>query len=84
MNAPSRPELHDRLMQLLAGELSRGEMTSWANQWVAADDPEVEDRVVWKALKRLSAADLLVSATDYFYGEEDFQAWIEELENAAE
>ncbi len=82
MNAPSRSEVHDRLMQLLRGDVSREEVTKWANHWVAADDPEVEDRVVWKALGRLSAADLLISPTDYFHGEEDFQDWLDELDSA--
>lgn len=60
----------------------REAVASWAMQWVARDDPGVEDRAVWSALKHLAGADLEAGPSDYLHGEEDMHAWIDELENA--
>lgn len=82
MKAPSRSEVHGRLMDLLRGDVPREDVAAWAVQWVRRDDPGVSDPVVWSALTHLAGADLRVGPDDYLHGEEDIHAWIDELENA--
>jgi hypothetical protein len=54
-----------------AGGTQRKEVSNWAEQWIRLPDPHMEDPVVWKALKRLAAADLLWLDKTYLYSEED-------------
>lgn len=84
LSAPSRKEVRQQLVDVLSGRVSREEAASWANPWVIAPDPVVEDRVVWTALKELSGVDLRVNATDYLHGEADIHEWLDRVENAIE
>ena len=77
--APSRTEVAHRLQGLAEGVFSRGEVASWAKQWVLADDPQVSDRAVWRALQSMSGADLISTDRPFLYGPEDFRAWLQEL-----
>lgn len=81
MAAPSRSDVHDRLMRLLRGETPRERVAGWAKRWVSLDDPGVADRAVWSALKHLAGADLLSEPGQYLHGEDDIHAWIDELES---
>lgn len=80
--APSRVEVRQRLLDLLAGHVSREEVADWASNWVAAADPAVDDEVVWGALLQLSGADLRESPTDYLHSEVDFHEWLDRVESA--
>ena len=70
------------MMQPLRGDVSREVVASWANLWVARDDPGVDDRVVWSALKHHSGADFRSGPDAYLHGDADLHAWLDELENA--
>jgi hypothetical protein len=83
-SAPTRAEVREKLRQLLAGEMTRQEVSKWAHQWVAAKHPDVEDRVVWIALTRLGGADLRAGSDEFLYCEPDFHAWLDEVEDADE
>ncbi len=65
-----------KLVDLLAGTLSRERVAAWALQWVAADDPAIENDVVWDALGWLAGADLDGGDSPYLYGPEDFRTWL--------
>lgn len=45
---------------------------SWAEQWVMAKDPDVQDGTAWRALTALAGADLISTDRPYLYGREDF------------
>jgi hypothetical protein len=82
--APSRDEVRQKFLDVLAGRISREEAASWADTWVIDDDPEVDDRVVWEALKDLCGVDLRVNPTDYLHNEVDIHQWLDRVENAIE
>jgi hypothetical protein len=79
--APTRAEVDNRLSQLLVGQTSREEVAEWAAKWVRMANPNVEDLRVWKALTRLSAADMISTDRPYLYDKQDFDAWLRELRN---
>ncbi|HZD22400.1 MAG TPA: hypothetical protein VE569_03215, partial [Acidimicrobiia bacterium] len=60
----------------------RSETSAWARQWIAAEDPGVDDDVVWRALELLGAADLKGGETEFLYYDVDFHAWLDEVEIA--
>jgi hypothetical protein len=77
--APDRGRGGERLQGLVSGELSREDASDWATQWVAADDPAVDDDMVWEALTKLCGADLPSTDREYLYGRVDFEVWLAEL-----
>ena len=81
---PSRDEVRQKLLDVLAGRATREDAASWADTWVIESDPDVNDFVVWRALKRLSGIDLRVNATDYLHSEADIHQWLDPVENAIE
>ncbi|WP_439663161.1 hypothetical protein ACSHWB_18000 [Lentzea sp. HUAS TT2] len=44
---------------VLDGTLGRADAHRWAARWVEADDPRVDDPMVWSALVRLHGVDLV-------------------------
>lgn len=81
---PTADAVREKIVDMLAVRISRESAASWAEQWVMADDPVVEDRDVWRALKRLAGADSRVSPQDYLFSEPDFHQWLADLEADAE
>ena len=81
---PSREEVRQKLLDVLAGRLSREEASSWTDTWVVESDPDVDDFVVWEALTELSGIDLRVNATDYLHNEADIHSWLDRVEEAIE
>ncbi|MDY7095747.1 MAG: hypothetical protein SX243_22460 [Acidobacteriota bacterium] len=77
---PSRAEIENRLVELLAGKQSREEVADWASKWIRAEEPGVDDPAVWKALNELAGADLKTIDRPYLHEEVDFRAWLEELQ----
>ena len=73
---PTRQEVKVRLIDLLAGRASREEVANWAAHWVIADDPGVEDEVVWESLTVLVGADLETAPGVYLHAEPDFEDWL--------
>ena len=76
---PTRLEVEAKLSELLGGNASREEVAEWAARWVRMPDPKVGDPLVWKALTRLSGADMISTDRPYLYDENDFNTWLKEL-----
>jgi len=81
---PSRDKVRQTFLDVLAGRMSREAAASWADIWVVKSDPDVDDFVVWEALKDLSGIDLRVNATDYLHNEADIHSWLDRVEEAIE
>lgn len=81
-SAPSLADIRDMLRGLLAGRLSREEVSRWAHRWVGAAEPGIDDPVVWRSLTRLGGADLRAGADEYLYYDPDFHSWLDEVEDA--
>ena len=81
---PSRREVRQKFLDVLAGRISREDAASWADAWVDGPHPRVDDFVVWEALKDLSGIDLQVNPTDYLHNEADIHRWLDKVENAIE
>ena len=77
--APIRADVREKILTLISGDQSRQSVADWAAQWVRLSEPDVEDRVVWKAIKRLAGADLRTSPTTYLHRDEDFVTWLRDL-----
>ncbi|MEH7549848.1 DNA-binding protein [Neobacillus vireti] len=78
MNQPTVSEIIDRLKSVLNGELTREEISNWASYYVMADDPNIDDEIVWDLLKIISGIDILDSPTSYLHNEEDIKDWIKQ------
>jgi hypothetical protein len=77
---PSRVEVERHFIGLLDGSLERDGVDRWAAQWVAAGDPEVEDPVVWWALKILFGIDLRHGPDEPdLHDEEQIAEWLAEF-----
>jgi transcription initiation factor IIE alpha subunit len=78
MNQPTVNEILDRLNSVLNGELTREEASDWASYYVMADEPTIDDKIVWDLLKIISGIDVLDSPTSYLHNEEDIKDWIKQ------
>ncbi|MEV6829083.1 hypothetical protein [Amycolatopsis sp. NPDC051102] len=77
---PTRDEVRKQLQGLIAGTLTPGEASDWANPWITEEAGEVQDELVWEALQNLWGADMLVAPGEYLYGPLDFRAWLTAFE----
>lgn len=78
--APDRAQVRQRLLDLISSRVTREVVATWASQWVTQDDPDVDDPIVWNALRDLSGADLKVNPVDYLHSESDFHEWLDRVE----
>jgi hypothetical protein len=76
---PTTSEVEAMLVALAEGRVTRVQASSWAEQWVMADDSGIRDGRLWRGLIHLAGADLISTDRPYLHGEEDFQAWLEEF-----
>jgi hypothetical protein len=76
---PSREDVEQKLIDLIAERITREEASAWASPWVTADDPGIEDRAVWDAVSALWGADGPTTDRPYLFGREDFKAWLAEF-----
>jgi hypothetical protein len=75
--APSRADVEGRLRGVVDGSLSRDEADRWAMQWVAADDSQVEDPVVWHGLSRMLAGiDMPGAAGAFLHDDAQVAEWL--------
>lgn len=81
---PSREEVRQVFLDMLAERISREDASSWANTWLVEERTEVDDPVVWDGLSALSGVGLRVNEADYQHSEADIQDWLDRLENAIE
>jgi hypothetical protein len=81
---PTFLETVSKIEGLIRDEITRETVTSWAETWVAADNPCVSDPAVWEALVSLSGADLETEPGEYLHSEVDFRQWLDDLEASHE
>jgi hypothetical protein len=77
MNEPIMKEVIEKLEKVLSGDLNREDVSDWAELYVMADEPMVDDENVWEMLKTISGIDILDSPTSYLHNQEDIEEWIE-------
>lgn len=58
--------------------MTREEVSDWASYYVMADDPTIDDEIVWELLIIISGIDILDSPTFYLHNEEDIKDWIKQ------
>nr|WP_269677290.1 DNA-binding protein [Bacillus velezensis] len=63
---------------ILNDQAAREEVSDWACEYVAADDPAVEDETVWEMLVYLSGFDLKDSPDAYLHTLEELRDWVQE------
>lgn len=84
MGKPSIQEIVKRLKMVLEGNLTREDVSTWAENWTRsfmdADGLEESDLTIWKFLDVVSGIDLKDSPTEYLHIEEDIREWIERFE----
>jgi hypothetical protein len=80
---PSRQEVADIFRALIERQKTPEEVSNWATEFIIYDDPqiypEVNDSVVWEALKALAGADLPSTDRKYLYEATDFEEWLQKL-----
>nr|WP_211484895.1 DNA-binding protein [Bacillus velezensis] len=62
---------------ILNDQAAREEVSDWACEYVAADDPAVEDETVWEMLVYLSGFDLKDSPDAYLHTIEELRDWVQ-------
>lgn len=77
MKEPTRAECLKKADLILNGQAVREEVSDWACEYVAADDPAVEDETVWEMLVYLSGFDLKDSPDAYLHTLEELRDWVQ-------
>ena len=80
---PSREEVEQKLVDLIAERITPEDADAWAWRWVVADDPGIKDDNLWEAVSRLAGCALPSTDRPYLYGREDFEHWLAELRASA-
>ncbi|MFE0357774.1 hypothetical protein ACFW2I_30335 [Streptomyces nigra] len=76
---PTREEIEERFVRLVAGRLPRDEADRWAARWVM-EDGIVWDDLSWWALNRLHGVDLPAGeGGSYLHDDEQVRIWLTEL-----
>ncbi|MEV7449379.1 hypothetical protein, partial [Streptomyces nigra] len=76
---PTRDEIEERFVRLVAGRLPRDEADRWAARWVM-EDGIVWDDLSWWALNRLHGVDLPAGeGGSYLHDDEQVRMWLTEL-----
>ncbi|WP_342007226.1 DNA-binding protein [Bacillus sp. YBsi01] len=78
MKEPIMAECLKKAGLILNGQAEREEVADWASEYVAADDPAVEDETVWEMLIYLSGFDLKDSPDSYLHTIEELRDWVQE------
>jgi hypothetical protein len=85
---PNKKDIISKINDLIAGKISREEVSTWATEYILFDDPqiypEIDDAVVWNAIKHLSGADLITTDRPYLYGITDFEEWLKPLQRTSD
>ncbi|MEC2065854.1 DNA-binding protein [Bacillus inaquosorum] len=75
---PKRIECINKIKSVLNGQTTREEVADWAGTYVYADDPKIEDDIVWDILILLSGIDLKDSPETYLHSPDDLKDWIKQ------
>ncbi|MCC9021903.1 DNA-binding protein [Bacillus nakamurai] len=78
MKEPTLAECMKKADLILNGQATREEVADWAGEYVAADDPVVEDEKVWEMLVYLCGFDLKDAPDSYLHTTEELRDWIQE------
>jgi hypothetical protein len=85
-NIPSREDLRVKLEALINDQISRKDVSDWAEEYITYDDPqiypEIEDETVWDTIVKLAGADLTTTDRPYLHDKIDFENWLDELIHA--
>ncbi|MGP3780502.1 DNA-binding protein [Bacillus sp. 4A_MP3] len=81
MKEPTIAECLKKADLILNGQAAREEVSDWACEYVAADDPAVEDETVWEMLVYLSGFDLKDSPDAYLHTIEELKDWMAEVKH---
>ncbi|MEU1630202.1 DNA-binding protein [Streptomyces sp. NPDC020096] len=76
-----KEEAHRRLRLLASGEAAPDEVSDWAMEVMESDSEQLVDERLWRALDRLSGADLMSDPGVYLHTREDFKDWLREFED---
>ncbi|MCY7482444.1 MULTISPECIES: DNA-binding protein [Bacillus] len=58
MDEPKMLDCLHKIRKVLKGMITREQVSDWAENYVSADDPEIDDDQVWDMLVLLSGIDL--------------------------
>ncbi|GIJ28144.1 hypothetical protein Vqi01_33060 [Micromonospora qiuiae] len=74
-------QVRSRMAALIQGSVRREEVADWALELIKDESADYSsDSTLWTALDRLAGADLQEGPGVYLHGEEDFRAWIADLD----
>ncbi|PEL11417.1 hypothetical protein [Bacillus sp. AFS017336] len=79
MTEPTLDDILLKLKLIISNELSRGEVADWASQYVMANEPIVENDIVWEFLQIVSGIDILDSPATYLHSIRDIEFWITQI-----
>ena len=74
-----RTQVAKKLEDLANGDISPQVAADWALKAMEGDEPDLRDDAVWRALDRLSGADLRESPGVYLHDSDDFTSWLEDF-----
>ncbi|MBD1378583.1 hypothetical protein ID864_23540 [Erwinia aphidicola] len=63
----------------MSGDIDRMSASEWAINIVDDDHVRITDSTIWKILQCLGSVDLPTTDRDYLYENDDFIAWLSEL-----
>ena len=76
---PSSKIINEKIQMLINGEESRESISAWAVSIIDDDSIKISNKLAWKIIQNLGAADLVAGDNSYLYTVEDFKAWQKEL-----
>ena len=78
---PSAEDVEKKFLDVIEGRITFEDADDWAIQWVAADDPGIEDDNVWRAVSHLAGCSLRHGYPNepYLFTRESFEEWLSEF-----
>lgn len=76
---PSLKIIDEKIQMLINGIESRESISAWAISIIDDDSVKISNKLAWKIIQNLGAADLMAGDNSYLYTVEDFKAWQKEL-----
>ena len=78
---PTRIQTIQILEKLISGSIDRDEVSSWAEKYYLDDSFLCTDQSLMNLLENLMSVNLIGSDRPYLYTNEDFEAWLKEIQN---
>ncbi len=79
MEEPNFNEIYNRLCKVKNDISLREEIAEWAQEYLINDDVVFKNEKSWDLIMILSGIDTKVSPSEYLYGKEDFEKWLEQF-----